>query len=94
MAVLYIHLDCEGFKSLEKQARAFEETTHKSTGGFYHKSLRLKLGGGLTIEFHGPLVGGYGHNDEVTAALEALVDPAPGETVCNAPPEDLDDIPF
>jgi len=61
MAVLYIHLDYEGYKELEAQARAFAESTHKSTGGFYHKSLRLKIGKDMIIEFHGPLVGGYGH---------------------------------
>jgi len=63
MAVLYIHLDYEGYKELEAQARAFAESTHKSTGGFYHKSLRLKIGKDMIIEFHGPLVGGYGHQE-------------------------------
>lgn len=61
MSVLYLHLDYEGYKALEDQMRAFRETTHKSTGGFYHKSIRLKVGGDLIVEFHGPLVGGYGH---------------------------------
>lgn len=64
MAVLYLHLDYEGYKSLEEQMRQFRETTHKSTGGFYHKSLRIKAGRDLIIEFHGPLVGGYGHHEE------------------------------
>lgn len=63
MAVQYMHLDYEGYKALEEQMRAFNETTHKSTGGFYHKSIRLKVGPDLIIEFHGPLVGGYGHQD-------------------------------
>ena len=64
MAVMYVHLDYEGYKSLEEQARAFKETTHKSTGGFYHKAIRLKIGNDLIIEFHGPLVGGYGHQED------------------------------
>ena len=65
MAVMYLHLDYEGYKGLEEQLRAFKETTHKSTGGFYHKSLRVKVGPDLIVEFHGPLVGGYGHDDTV-----------------------------
>ena len=65
MIVQYIHLDYESFKSLEIQMKAFKETAHKSTGGFYHKSVRLKIGEGLIMEFHGPLVGGYGHTDEI-----------------------------
>ncbi len=64
MSVLYLHVDYEAYKSAEEQMRAFKETTHKSTGGFYHKSIRLKLGPGLTVEIHGPLVGGYGHEDK------------------------------
>lgn len=61
MTVQYIHIDYEGFKDFERQCREFNETTHKSTGGFYHKSLRIKIGPDLIMEFHGPLVGGYGH---------------------------------
>lgn len=64
MAVLYMHLQYEDYKSLEDQMRAFKETSHKSEGGFYHKSLRVKVGQDLIIEFHGPLVGGYGHMEE------------------------------
>ena len=60
---MYLHLDYEGYKDLETQCKTFNETTHKSTGGFYHKSLRLKLGKDLIVELHGPLVGGYGHLD-------------------------------
>lgn len=63
MAVVYMHLTYEEYKDLERQMREFRETTHKSEGGFYHKSLRVKAGEDLIIEFHGPLVGGYGHND-------------------------------
>jgi len=62
--VQYIHLDYEAYKRLEEQMREFKETTHESTGGFYHKSIRLRVDGDLVMEFHGPLVGGYGHRDE------------------------------
>lgn len=62
MSVQYIHLSYEGFKEFERQCREFNETTHKTEGGFYHKSLRIRLGPDLIMEFHGPLVGGYGHS--------------------------------
>lgn len=58
-----MHLTYEDYKNLEEQMRAFKETSHKSTGGFYHKSLRVKVDDSLIMEFHGPLVGGYGHNE-------------------------------
>lgn len=60
-SVLYMHLQYEAYKSLQEQMQAFKETTHKSEGGFYHKSIRIEVQPGLIIEFHGPLVGGYGH---------------------------------
>ena len=63
MAIQYTHLTYEEYKALQKQMKAFKETTHKSTGGFYHKSIRLKVSDKFIMEFHGPLVGGYGHND-------------------------------
>ena len=59
-----MHLTYENYKALEEQMRAFKETSHKSTGGFYHKSLRVKVDDSLIMEFHGPLVGGYGHNGD------------------------------
>jgi hypothetical protein len=62
MSVMYVHLSYEDYKSLEEQMRQFNETAHTSTGGFYHKSIRLKIGNDLIMEFHGPLVGGYGHD--------------------------------
>lgn len=64
MTVQYIHLTHEAYKAMEKSMREFKETTHKSEGGFYHKSIRFPVGDGLIMEFHGPLVGGYGHNNE------------------------------
>ncbi len=65
MAVQYTHLSYEEYKALQKQMKAFEETTHKSTGGFYHKSIRLTVSNDFIMEFHGPLVGGYGHNEDI-----------------------------
>lgn len=53
---LYAQLDHEAYKALEDQMKAFEETVHKTVTGFYHKSIRLQLGGGLVVEFHGPCV--------------------------------------
>ena len=63
--VQYIHLDYENYKSLEEQMREFKETSHESQGGFYHKSIRLRISPELIMEFHGPLVGGYGHKDVI-----------------------------
>ncbi len=64
MAVQYMHLSYEEYKALETQMCEFRETSHRTEGGFYHKSIRLKITDSLIIEFHGPLVGGYGHNVE------------------------------
>lgn len=61
MSVIYTHLTYEEFKSLEKQMKEFKETTHKTEPGFYHKSIRLKITDNLIMEFHAPMVGGYGH---------------------------------
>ena len=61
MSVIYMHLTYEHYKELERQMREFKETSHTSTGGFYHKSIRLSIDRDTIIEFHGPLVGGYGH---------------------------------
>lgn len=61
MAVQYMHLAYEEYKGLEKQMKEFKETTHKSEGGFHHKAIRLRISNDLIMEFHGPLVGGYGH---------------------------------
>jgi len=62
LSVMYMHLPYEAYKSLEEQMKSFKETTHTTTGGFYHRSVRLVVNNDLIIEFHGPLVGGYGHN--------------------------------
>ena len=56
MPVIYIQLDYEAYKSFEEQTKDFNETVHTTTGGFYHKSLRLRLGKDTMLEFHGPLV--------------------------------------
>lgn len=62
MSVIYLHLQYEDYKGIEEQMRAFKETAHRSTSGFYHKSIRLNLAADLVLEIHGPLVGGYGHD--------------------------------
>lgn len=67
MSVLYLHVSYEQYKEVERQMREFAETAHQSTGGFYHKSIRLKVADDLILEVHGPLVGGYGHGDEAGA---------------------------
>ncbi len=54
--VQYMSLDYEDYKNLEKQMVEFGETVHTSTGGFYHKSIRLRIGDGLVVEYHGPIV--------------------------------------
>lgn len=64
MSVMYLHVQYEDYKELEKQMKEFKETTHTSTGGFHHKSIRLKVSPDLILEVHGPLVGGYGHSHE------------------------------
>ena len=56
MAVQYLSLSYEEYKRLEDQMKAFGETVHTSTDGFYHKSIRLRINDDLIIEFHGPLV--------------------------------------
>lgn len=62
-AVMYTHLTYEDYKDLEKQMRAFKETSHTTQTGFYHKAIRITLSS-IILEFHGPLVGGYGHHPE------------------------------
>ncbi len=58
-SVIYTQLSYEDYKNLERQMKAFPETTHTSTPGpFYHKSIRLQISGSLVMEFHGPNVRG------------------------------------
>lgn len=54
---IYMRLGYDDYKALEQQLRDWEqiETTHTTTGGFYHKAIRLRLGG-VTLEIQGPLV--------------------------------------
>lgn len=61
--VQYMHLSHEDYKALEAQMKEFKETTHTTTTGFYHKSIRLRLSN-FIVEYHGPQVGGYGHQEE------------------------------
>lgn len=74
MSVVYIHLDHEAYKSIEQQMKEFKETTHRSEGGFYHKSIRLRVDQNLIYEFHGPLVGGYGHHQADPGPLDLLIE--------------------
>lgn len=64
MTVTYTHLTHEAYKHLEQQMKSFKKTSHTTTGGFYHKSIRLEIAPGIFHEYHGPLVGGYGHTGE------------------------------
>lgn len=66
MTVAYLQLSYEDYKCLEKQMRAFAETTHVSTPGpFYHKSIRLQISPDLIIEFHGPTVRGMQEEEQL-----------------------------
>lgn len=56
MTVQYLRLEYEEYKAFEDACKAFEETTHKSASGFYHRSFRVKINESLIMEFHGPLV--------------------------------------
>ena len=56
MTVIYMQMAHEHYKGLEKQMTEFKETVHKTTGGFYHKSIRLKIDDDTVMEFHGPIV--------------------------------------
>lgn len=54
---VYMRLSYDQYKALETQLQNYKdhETTHTTTGGFYHKALRLDIAG-TTYEFQGPLV--------------------------------------
>ena len=54
--VIYIHLQSEHYKEMEEQMKAFNETVHTTTGGFYHKSIRIRIDSNTIMEFHGALV--------------------------------------
>lgn len=71
MSVIYTHLTYEQYKHLEEQMRRFRETAHRTEGGFYHKSIRLHITPDLIMEFHGPMVGGYGQKEHAFATLQA-----------------------
>jgi hypothetical protein len=64
MAVMYMHISYEQYKKVETAMREFKETSHTTTGGFYHKSIRMEITPDFVMEIHGPLVGGYGHGEE------------------------------
>lgn len=52
---IYIRLGYREYKEVERQMREFKETSHTSVDGYYHKSIRIKVGD-VEFEFHGPLV--------------------------------------
>ena len=56
MAEMYMHLTYEEWKAMEEQMKEFKETAHGSGTDWYHKSIRIKVNDGLTIEFHAPNV--------------------------------------
>ncbi len=56
MADIYMNLGFDEYKDIERQMREFPETTHGEGTEWYHKSVRIRVGDGLTIEFHGPIV--------------------------------------
>lgn len=94
MSVIYTHLTYEEFKELERQMKAFKETSHRTEGGFYHKSIRLNVNSGLIMEFHGPLVGGYGHNEEKSTVQPRPDVPRTIAGVAVPKTETDDDMPF
>ena len=55
IADIYVNLNYEEWKDLERQCREFRETTHGEGTEWYHKSFRMKVGDSLW-EFHGPNV--------------------------------------
>ncbi len=55
MADIYARLTYDEFKELEIACKEFKETVHKTVTGYYHKSIRLPIGG-MNMEFHGPIV--------------------------------------
>ena len=55
MADIYMNLNYEEYKSLEKQMKEFPETSHGKGTDYYHHSVRLKIGS-MNLEFHGPNV--------------------------------------
>lgn len=55
MADLYVRLSYQEYKVLEAAIQTLKETVHTSTGGYYHKSMRLPVGD-TWMEFHGPIV--------------------------------------
>ena len=74
MSVMYIHLQYEEYKSLQRQMAEYEETTHTTVTGFYHKSIRLVINPDLIIEFHGPNVGGKGHLKLVNSIMQEPIE--------------------
>ena len=62
---VYLRLSYDEYKAVERQMREVKESVHTSVDGYYHKSIRIQVGEGLLLEFHGPIV----------KAQEAITDP-------------------
>ena len=56
MTVIYLQLNHEDYKKIEKQMTEFKETVHNTTTGFYHKSIRIRVNAATVMEYHGPIV--------------------------------------
>lgn len=70
---LYLRLDYDDYKDLERQLKRWTEieTTHTTTAGFYHKAIRLRIGT-ITLEIQGPMV-----MRPIGADASPFADPAP-----------------
>jgi len=51
----YTNLTHAEYKIAEDDMRKCKETVHTSVEGFYHKSIRIRIGS-ITLELHGPAV--------------------------------------
>ncbi len=56
MTDVYVHLDYEAYKRFEAACKEFPERKHSGGSDYYHASIRLPLGKGLTLEVNGPAV--------------------------------------
>ncbi|KKL78306.1 hypothetical protein LCGC14_2026160 [marine sediment metagenome] len=56
MTDIYAHLDYEDYKRFEAACKEFPERKHSGGSDYYHASIRLPLGKGLTLEVNGPAV--------------------------------------
>ncbi len=78
MPDIYINLSHPQYKEVERQMKAFKETTHGEGTDYYHKSFAMDVGG-IRFEFHGPPVKARqpAASEVELCAVKFL--PAPGE---------------